>query len=93
MHTDEIGTAFGDPLFCGTKTYQFDVPWLTAAPMDPLQPVLIDWEILIATNDYTLAGLNAVTITVGFAGYAPTLTEYAYINLLHPCKVTLLTTT
>jgi len=48
----------------------------------------------VATNDYLLAASYTVSLVVTFANvaYPGTLTETLTINLLHPCKVTSLTT-
>jgi hypothetical protein len=49
---------------------------------------------VINTNDYLLAGTPTVTLTVKFLNvlYMATLNDPVVVTLLHPCKLTAITT-
>ena len=88
-NTDSVGTAQGDPAFCGAKTYVSDF-----APVSVTVPGNSPNAIEFASSDYTAhVGLFTVTITVGFLNFTPTITQTFDLEVLHPCKITQITTT
>jgi PKD repeat protein len=92
MNADTIGTMFSNPMFCGVKTYATGFTWLTVlTPADPATQV---FSLQVSTNDYLLTGSYTVNIVVTFANvlYTGTITQTITVNLLHPCKITLITT-
>ena len=92
MNTDSVSTAKTNQMFCGLKTYSTGLAWLSV--MTPADPVNQNFELQISTNDPVLAGTYTVSLVIAFADVTltPTLTQLLTVNLLHPCKITLITT-
>lgn len=92
MNADNIGTMFTNPMFCGVKTYATGLTWLSV--LTPADPATQQFQLQIATNDYTLATTYSVNLVINFANplYLGTLTQTLSLTLLHPCKITLITT-
>jgi len=92
MNEDNIGTMFTNPMQCGVKTYATDYAWLSV--LTPADPATQQFQLQIATNDYTLATTYTVNLVINFANplYLSTLTQTLSLTLLHPCKITLITT-
>jgi hypothetical protein len=92
MNSDNIGTIFTNPIFCGAKKYATGYGWLTAVA--PADPATQEFSLQIATNDYTLATTYTINLVVSFVNplYLGTLTQTLSLTLLHPCKLTLITT-
>lgn len=92
MNADNIGTMFANPMFCGVKAYATGFAWLSV--LTPADPATQSFSLRVATNDYLLAGPYTVNLVVSFANvlYLGTLTQTITVNLLHPCKITLITT-
>ena len=92
MHQDSAGIAAPNDMLCEIKTYTTDQPWLTVlAPADPLTG---NFELQVTTNDYLLAGTYTVNLVIGFqrVDLTQTTTQQISVELIHPCKQTLLTT-
>ena len=55
-------------MLCGVKTYAVDKSWLNVNVPTPLtDPSTQLITLNIATDDYNIAGVHSVLITVGFA--------------------------
>ena len=96
MHQDTQGIAKASPNICEIKTYTIDpvnAPWLSVLP--PANPLTTNFQLQVTTNDYNLAGTHSVTVTIGFSRAdlsAITLTQVISVTLIHPCKLTTITT-
>jgi len=91
MHEDSQGVTQGDKLYCGVKSYSTGLPWLTV--LVPADPILYKCELQVTTIDPALAGPHTISLIVGFAvGFTQTITESLTVTLIHPCKLTLITT-
>lgn len=92
MNTDSVSTTFTDLMFCGLKTYSTGLAWLSV--LTPADPVTQNFELQVSTNDPVLAGTYTVSLVIVFADVTltQTLTQTLTLNLLHPCKITLITT-
>jgi hypothetical protein len=89
MHTDTNNG--GNLLKCGPKVYTLNQPW--ASLVMPADPVTTQIQLQINTNDALLAGSQTVTLTVKFQNplFTATLDDTVTVTLLHPCKVTTIT--
>lgn len=93
MHKDSQGIAFASANICEIKKYTTDLPWLTV--LAPANPLTTNFQLQVTTNDYNLAGVHSATITIGFTRAdlsAITLTQIVPVTLIHPCKLTTITT-
>jgi hypothetical protein len=93
MHKDSQGLAFANAMICEIKTYQTDKYWLSV--LAPANPLTTNFQLQVTTNDYNLAGTHSVVVTIGFqrADLAHiTLTQTISVTLIHPCKLTSITT-
>jgi hypothetical protein len=97
MHKDSIGISKANAMICEIKTYTTDTttyPWLSVLP--PTDPLTTNFQLRVTTNDYNLAGSYAdVDITIGFARADLahiSLTQTLTVTLIHPCKLTTITT-
>ena len=75
MHTDTISIGANVADFCGIKTYTSDQPWLTI--LTPANPLTEDFQIQVATNDFSLTGKKPANIVIGFQNtdYTQTITS------------------
>jgi len=84
-----------DDTYCGLKKYTVGATWSSwlsvLAPADPSSP----FELQVTTNDPTKAGTYNVSVVIGFvnAGFTNTITQTISVTLLHPCKLTVITST
>jgi len=61
-------------VFCGAKKYATGKTWLSVTT--PSDPATQNFQLVIATNDYTLAATYTISLVVSFvnAAYTGTLT-------------------
>lgn len=64
MNTDSAGVAAGNPMVCGAKKYSTGKPWLSVTT--PANPATQEFQIVIATNDYSLASTHKINLDVSF---------------------------
>jgi hypothetical protein len=93
MHTDTQGEFQNNPMLCGEKFYSTGLLWLTV--LSPADPLSQNFELQVTTNDYLLAGVYSINLVIGFIDptFTAVLTQVISVTLLHPCKLTLITTT
>ena len=92
MHTDSVGMAHSNIMFCGVKNYSTGLTWLTV--LTPADPLTQNFELQVTTNNYNLANTYSVSLLVKFANldYPATLTQVLTVTLIHPCKTTMIST-
>jgi hypothetical protein len=94
MHKDSMGISKTNAMICEIKTYSTNYSWLSVLP--PADPLTTNFQLRVTTNDYNLAGsYTDVVITIGFARADLahiSLTQTLTVNLIHPCKLTTITT-
>ena len=91
MHTDSEGTANSNPVYCSCKTYTTNVPWAGVTAPSPYTSA--QFNLWINTQDYLLAGPQAITLTIAFLDMGALVTKSEVVNVVlnHPCKVTSIT--
>jgi len=64
MNTDTAGVTADNPLVCGAKKYLTNKPWLSVTT--PADPATQEFQLVIASNDYSIASTYTINLVVGF---------------------------